>query len=609
MFQSLTSRIAAVSALVVVALLVLVAALADASRQTRESFRWVTHSAQVIQAMEETVAGLRDAESGQRAYVLTQNAAYAQSFDARISDSLRAFSELVELTRDNPSQQLRLQALGAQLSGRIELMRQPLTLARSGDFARAEALIAEGRGFDSMSAFVLAARELLDEERVVQSRRVEAAERRLARVRGLALIGGPLIAFFSLSVSLMVIRGIRQPVRVITRAMTGLGAGDLNQRIDSRMGSREFDRLARGYNDMADRLATAAKDQSRSERELKRVHEELLASAQTLRERGEVIELLGGMAHRMQAARTDDELAQVIHAFVPRVLPGLPGALYAYNNSRNLLVPLSGWGGHEAETEGFAPDQCWALRRGQSHFVSEPGADVVCGHVSPLAAPYHCEPLLASGEVIGVLHLDGLVEAETQFRLNVLAENIASAMVNQKLQRDLKEQTIRDPLTGLFNRRYMEEALALEVARAARSGAPLCVVMCDVDHFKRFNDEFGHEAGDVVLQAVAAELGHRFRDGDIVCRYGGEEFIVIAPGTKAETLAPRVETVRQAIAAIALRLGKQPLGSSTMSFGVAEWSKGMNRDGDALVQAADAALYRAKKEGRNRVVLHVEETA
>lgn len=604
MFQSLTSRIAAVSALVVIALLVLVAALTDASRQTRESFRWVTHSAKVIQAMDDTVAGLRDAESGQRAYVLTRNPAYAQSFDARVADSQQAFSELVELTRDNPTQQVQIQALGEQLSERVALMRQPLNLARNGDFATAEKVIIEGRGFDSMRAFVLAAQALLDEERVLQAQRIDAAERRLARVRGLALIGGPLIAFFSLSVSFMVIRGIRQPVRVITRAMTGLGAGDLNQRIDGRMGSREFNRLARGYNDMADRLATAATDQSRSERELKQVHEELLVSAQTLRERGEVIELLGGMAHRMQAARTDDELAQVIRAFVPRVLPGLTGALYAYNNSRNLLVPLSGWGGHEVETDSFAPDQCWALRRGQSHFVSEPGADIVCGHVDHDAAPYHCEPLLASGEVIGVLHLDGLVEAETQFRLNVLAENIASAMVNQKLQRDLKEQTIRDPLTGLFNRRYMEEALALEVARAARSDAPLCVVMCDVDHFKRFNDEFGHEAGDVVLQAVAAQLGHRFRDGDIVCRYGGEEFIIIAPGTTAEALSQRVEAVRQAIAGIALRLGKQPLGSSTMSFGVAEWARGMDRDGDALVQAADAALYRAKREGRNRVVVH-----
>lgn len=564
----------------------------------------MTHSVKVIQAVDETMAGLRAAESGQRAYVLTGNLAYANFFDARVADTQQAFSELVELTRDNPEQQIRLQAMGGKLSQRVALLRQPLDLARNGDFARAEKIITEGRGLDSMEAFVLAAQAMLDEERILQAQHIATAEQRLARERGVAMIGGPMIAFFSLSVSFMVIRGIRRPVRVITRAMNGFGAGDLGQRVNGRMGSREFDRLARGYNEMADRLATAASDQSHSERELKRVHDELLANAQTLRERGEVIELLGGMAHRMQAARTDEELAQVIRAFVPRVLPGLAGALYAYNNSRNLLVPLSGWGGHEAETDGFAPDQCWALRRGQSHFVSEKGADIVCGHVDHETAPYHCEPLLASGEVIGVLYLDGMVEAEMRFRINVLAENIASAIVNQKLQRDLKEQTIRDPLTGLFNRRYMEEALALEVARTARSHSPLCVVMCDVDHFKRFNDEFGHEAGDVVLQAVAAQLGNRFRDGDIVCRYGGEEFIIIAPGTTAEALTERVEMVRQAIAGIALRLGKQPLGSSTMSFGVAEWSSGMDRDGDALVQAADAALYRAKREGRNRIVLH-----
>lgn len=604
MFQSLTSRIAAVSVLVVIALLVLVVALVDASRQTRESFRWVAHSADVIQAMDEAVAGLRDAESGQRAYVLTRNPAYAESFDIRIADSLRAFRELTELTRDNPEQQKRVQALGAQLSTRIELLAQPLALARRGDFARAEAVIAEGRGFDSMSAFVLASGELLREERALQAKRVQSARQRLGRVQGLALVGGPLIALFSLLVSFMVIRGIRQPVRDITKAMDGLGAGDLGQRLDARMGSREFNRLARGYNEMAERLKTAADSQHRSERELQRVHEELLQSADVLRQRGQVIELLGGMAHRMQASRTDDELAEVIRTFVPRVLPGLPGALYIYNNSRNLLAPLAGWGEFEPENNGFAPEQCWALRRGQSHSVLEPGADVLCSHVAPDAAPYHCEPLLASGEVIGVLYLDGAVETETQFHLNVLAENVASAIVNQKLQRDLKEQTIRDPLTGLFNRRYMKEALALEVARAARSGAPLCVVMCDVDHFKRFNDEFGHDAGDVVLQAVAAELSQRFRDGDIVCRYGGEEFIIIAPGTTAATLASRVDAVRQAVAGIALRLHNQPLGNTTMSFGVAEWAPGMDREGDALVQAADAALYRAKREGRNRVVLN-----
>lgn len=608
MFLSLTSRIAAVGALVVIALLVLVASLVDASRQSRESFRWVTHSSQVIEAMEETMAGLRDAESGQRGYVLTQNPSLAQSFDRRVADSLRGFSDLVELTKDNPVQKARVQAFGSLLSERTELMRQPLELARQGRFDEAEAAIVGGRGFDSMSAVLLASQDFLSEERKLQAERIEAAERRLEWGKRLALIGGPLIALFSLSVSVMVIRGIRQPVRVITRAMTSLGGGDLDQRLTERMGSREFNRLAQGYNQMAERLAVASTDQRRSERELKRVHEELLSSSQVLRERGEVIELLGGMAHRMQAARTEAELAQVIQAFVPRVLP-LPGALYAYNNSRNLLVPISTWGEHEGDGDAFGPDQCWALRRGQSHFVSEAGADVVCDHVGDKGHAYHCEPLLASGEVIGVLHLDGVLDTESGFRINVLVENIASAMVNHQLQRDLKEQTIRDPLTGLFNRRYMEEALALEVARSARSGAPLCVVMCDVDHFKRFNDEFGHDAGDLVLQAVAAELGHRFRDGDIVCRYGGEEFTIIAPGTTPEALLQRIETVRQAIAGISLRHRNQALGSTSMSFGVACWRPGMDREGSAALQAADAALYRAKKEGRNRAVLHLEEAA
>ena len=608
MFLSLTSRIAAVGALVVIALLVLVASLVDASRQSRESFRWVTHSSQVIEAMEETMAGLRDAESGQRGYVLTQNPSLAQSFDRRVADSLRGFSDLVELTKDNPVQKARVQAFGSLLSERTELMRQPLELARQGRFDEAEAAIVGGRGFDSMSAVLLASQDFLSEERKLQAERIEAAERRLEWGKRLALIGGPLIALFSLSVSVMVIRGIRQPVRVITRAMTSLGGGDLDQRLTERMGSREFNRLAQGYNQMAERLAVASTDQRRSERELKRVHEELLSSSQVLRERGEVIELLGGMAHRMQAARTEAELAQVIQAFVPRVLP-LPGALYAYNNSRNLLVPISTWGEHEGDGDAFGPDQCWALRRGQSHFVSEAGADVVCDHVGDKGHAYHCEPLLASGEVIGVLHLDGVLDTESGFRINVLVENIASAMVNHQLQRDLKEQTIRDPLTGLFNRRYMEEALALEVARSARSGAPLCVVMCDVDHFKRFNDEFGHDAGDLVLQAVAAELGHRFRDGDIVCRYGGEEFTIIAPGTTPEALLQRIETVRQAIAGISLRHRNQALGSTSMSFGVACWRPGMDREGSAALQAADAALYRAKKEGRNRAILHVEEAA
>jgi diguanylate cyclase (GGDEF)-like protein len=280
----------------------------------------------------------------------------------------------------------------------------------------------------------------------------------------------------------------------------------------------------------------------------------------------------------------------------------MAGALYAFNNSRNLLVPIAGWGGFSPREDGFAPDQCWALRRGQSHAVATPGGDIVCDHVDADVI-YHCEPLLAGGEMIGTLYLEGVVDEESHFRLTVMAENISSALVNHRLQRGLREQTIRDPLTGLFNRRYMQESLTIEIARTRRSGVPLSVVMCDIDHFKRFNDEFGHDAGDTVLQSVATEMRSRFRDGDIVCRYGGEEFAIIAPGATAQALAARVEMVRKGIAEIVLRQGGRALGSTSMSFGIATWDDKMAGDGSTLVQTADVALYRAKREGRNRTVI------
>ena len=118
--------------------------------------------------------------------------------------------------------------------------------------------------------------------------------------------------------------------------------------------------------------------------------------------------------------------------------------------------------------------------------MTEPGRDIVCGHAEE-GEVCHCEPLLAGGEVIGGVYVSGRVESGSRFRLTVLTENIASALVNHRLQRSLREQAIRDPLTGLFNRRDMEEALTLEIARASRSGAPLSLVMCDVDRWRRWS--------------------------------------------------------------------------------------------------------------------------
>lgn len=603
MFTSLTSRIISLTVMVVVALMALVAMMVDATRQSRESFVWVTHSSAVIQTMEETMVALREAESGQRGYILTQNPGLAQSFDRRIEDARSHFTRLYQLTQDNDVQNGRATTFGKLMEERIELMNTPLQMARQNAFDEARLMVIEGRGHETMGAMTLIAQEFLLQEEGLLKARVDAAERRLVWSRSVAMIGGPIVALIFILLMAVVTRGIRHPTGILTLAMTRLGQGDLDVRINDKMGSREFERLARGYNAMAEKLSSSASDQARSKQELRLLNEELTISSQIMKERGEVIELLGAMSHRMQATRTDDELAEVISIFVPRVLQDMPGGLYGFNNSRNLLSLMSQWGEPLNLAGDFTPDQCWALRRGQDHYVSGVGKDIVCAHVNQDVASYHCEPLLASGEVIGVLYLDGMLDEEARFRLNVLAENISSAMVNRRLQRDLKEQTIRDPLTGLFNRRYMEEALTLEVARAARSNAPLSVIMCDVDHFKRFNDEFGHDAGDAVLSSVAKALGDLYRDGDIVCRFGGEEFSIIAPGTTKEALAARTESVRAAIAALTPLWRDQTLGPVTMSFGIAQWSSDMGRDGADLLQKADAALYRSKRDGRNRISL------
>lgn len=602
MFKSLTSRIAALGVVVVVSILLLVAGMVDASRQTQESFHWVMHSSQVLRSTNELMDSVRSAESGQRGYILTHNPGFAQAFDREIEEARGAYGQLYELTKDNAQQHDRMRALGLLLEERIELMRTPLELARQSEFDSARARIIEGRGYDTMVALEMAAEKFISAERTLQAERVAAAERRLEGLRTLALIAGPLIALLSALISMMIIQRIRKPIGVLSGAMDRLGAGDFGDRIEGDMGSREFLKLAAGYNTMVDRLAAVSDERKRNNEVLQKMHQDVVASSTALKDRNDVIELLAAMSHRMQATRSDAELAEVISIFVPRVLPEVPGVLYSFNNSRNTLVPVSHWGGSSHMVDSFAPETCWALRRGQSHWVSGTGKDIRCEHVPEAREVYHCEPLLASGDVIGVLYLDISLNEEQRFRVSMLTENIASAIVNRRLQKDLKEQTIRDPLTGLFNRRYMEEALTLEIARASRAATPLCVVMCDVDHFKRFNDEHGHDAGDAVLQQVAKALMEQFRDGDIVCRYGGEEFTIIAPGTSQEDLLRRVEHVREAVRGVEPELRGTSLGRITMSFGVAEWREGMDREGHRLLKAADEALYQAKHEGRNKVV-------
>jgi diguanylate cyclase (GGDEF)-like protein len=222
--------------------------------------------------------------------------------------------------------------------------------------------------------------------------------------------------------------------------------------------------------------------------------------------------------------------------------------------------------------------------------------------------------MMAQGETLGLLFLRpqaGLVQAalsESKQQLaTAVAEQIALALSNLRLRETLRQQSVRDPLTGLYNRRFLEEALDRELARIERKNLPLALIMMDVDHFKSFNDTFGHEAGDAVLRDLGGILQRHVRGGDIACRYGGEEFTIVLPEADLEIGRQRAETLRDAARELRLVHDGKSLGAVTLSLGVACFPENGRRR-EHLLQAADAALYEAKNGGRNRVVLSAAKT-
>jgi len=357
-------------------------------------------------------------------------------------------------------------------------------------------------------------------------------------------------------------------------------------------------------------LSEAVAQHRSTEESLQIAHNNLTEQVETIHRRTRELELLSEMGDLLQTCRNIDEAYEVVAKYAGQLFPTERGALYAYDDGHRLLDRVSVWGEWPEAASDILPDECWALRRGKIHVVQGPDDNLICDHLSrePGESASICLPLVASGETLGLLHLRAAPSArpeetygESKQRLvTATGEHAAMAFANLKLRESLRQQSIRDPLTGLFNRRYMEESLDRELHRARRSGPPLSVVMMDIDHFKKFNDTYGHEAGDVVLRSVGQSLLHFVRAEDIPCRFGGEELVLILPGaTKADGLQ-KAEGFRKSVQSLRAEFGGQRLPEITMSLGVAALSDRL-AEVAALLGAADEALYRAKKGGRNRV--------
>lgn len=321
------------------------------------------------------------------------------------------------------------------------------------------------------------------------------------------------------------------------------------------------------------------------------------------------LNLLGRYGNLLLGCTDLAEALQISQQMLSMLLPGSAGSIYPLLDGEGLAEASHLWGIHAAETRSQARARdCWAMQRKRLHLshLDSPGS--VCPHVvapdRAEAVCIACIPLTAQGESLGWIYLSAPgIGPFPKLPVAIAAgEQLALALANLKLRQNLRDLSVRDPLTGLFNRRYLTESLGREMARSGRRKLPLAVMTFDLDRFKAFNDTYGHGAGDAVLVAFARLLRERSRNEDIACRLGGEEFILILPEMDREVALRRAEEMMRELAALDIVHEGEPLPPITTSIGIALYPEHGSKP-EELQHKADLALYEAKAGGRNRAVV------
>jgi diguanylate cyclase (GGDEF)-like protein/PAS domain S-box-containing protein len=358
-------------------------------------------------------------------------------------------------------------------------------------------------------------------------------------------------------------------------------------------------------------------EQTRASEAQRQHAEQLNRLVQELKLRTKQTTLLNEMGSLLTASGTVGEASGVVANSVQKLFPEThSGALYLLKSSRDLLRAAVRWGEGDGLAPAFPPDACWSLRHGQPHWSRSSEGGVSCQHLNTSASSEClCVPMVAQGNTVGVLHLEFESAAQERHdsggesfhaarqRLAVsVASQVALSLASLQFRETLREQSIRDPLTHLFNRRFLEESFERELQLASRRKQSIAVLFLDLDHFKRFNDTFGHDAGDMVLQSLADLFRNFFRATDLCCRYGGEEFAIILPESSSHDAAIRADALCSEVRSLRLQYKKQSLGPLTLSVGVAAFPEHGSNSSD-LLKIADQCLYESKARGRDTVTV------
>ncbi|MBV8802005.1 MAG: diguanylate cyclase, partial [Gammaproteobacteria bacterium] len=318
-------------------------------------------------------------------------------------------------------------------------------------------------------------------------------------------------------------------------------------------------------------------ERTKEQEELKKSHIKLQKTMEELKNKNEKITILLEMSDVVLAVSSLSELSVITAKYAMQILDFSNGYTYIMHPSRNLLETDSRWGKPKSVTKQFTPDDCWALRLGKIHQYIK-STDLVCAHATE-DIYYMCVPLRAQNDIFGLLYIEldetfaGKLEINDKLMVGAFAEVTALALANVTLRENLRFQSIRDPLTTLYNRRYLEEFFFKMIAQAERNHQPISILMLDLDHFKRINDVHGHEAGDLILKQFSQIMLNNIRPGDIAARYGGEEFIVLLYNTDLEIASNRANLIRSNVASVSVKYGADFLGNITVSIGIASFPR------------------------------------
>lgn len=361
-------------------------------------------------------------------------------------------------------------------------------------------------------------------------------------------------------------------------------------------------------------IAQDVTERQQREEELARLHVDALAQMEDLKQRESEIRRINDLYEILQTCNAQRETYPIIAAAAAQLFPQSGAALASATGRDQRMEMVAKWGIEPRLSATFHLDDCWALRLGRPHAV-EPGDLQTCRHFqaslpSAPAAPYMCVPLIVGGELQGMLHLHGVpgthISTQQRHLLVTLGEVVKLSLSGLKLREALRSQAIRDPLTGLFNRNYLDETLRRELSRSGRRQAPLCVAMLDIDGFKTFNDSYSHYAGDIVLKALGAFFMKNLRASDIACRYGGDEFVLVLPDTDPAQVCERLDRLRTQVKQLRCEYEGHTLPATSISIGVAQYVAQSPEHGSSavrLLKAADTALYAAKHRGKDQLAV------